>query len=359
MGATAIVDAFWGDAGKGVVSAWMAYTIKALGVFRPCGGPGAEHGAYISGKYFKVNQLPLGPILTKCIYGIGPGVVVDPVKFLAEVKRLKVLPKEARIDFKCPIVTQENIDEEMKSSGMNAIGSTKSGTGAAMSDAVLRKAPLARDILELKPYLEDIPLLINNLATLGDVILESSQGTMLSRYFGDYPYVTSVDVTTGSLIAGTGLNWNLLEDVVLVVKAMPTREGTGPMGEVEEFTVKEMEDLDIVEYSSINDPKTGKPQIRRKTKGIDWDLLKRVAIINGPTQIALTFVEHFDPEMKNVTHRSEVTEKVKGLIRKVEKVTGAPVTMINTGKDIGCMIGVDRDLPKITNKVMQRLQSYI
>jgi adenylosuccinate synthase len=359
MGAISIQDAFWGDAGKGIVSAWVALIKDASMCERGCGGSGAEHGVFIGDTYLKTNQLPLGFILKQCPIGIGPGTAVDPKKLLAEIKKFRLKSKEVRVDYRCPIITEENIKEETESSSMRAIGSTKSGSGVALAHAVLRTAPLAKDVEVLKPFLDDIPLITNYFAKKGDIVLESSQGTMLSRYFGDYPNVTSVDVTTSSIVAGVGLNWQLLDEVILVVKALPTREGTGPMGHVEEYTVEEIKKLGIVEQSSIKDPITGESQIRRKAKSIDWNLLKYVAMLNGPTQVALTFAEHYDPDVKDVTEWSGITNKVKKLKSMIEKIVNAPVTLINTGKQITSMVGVEIELPKINNKTMQRLQSYL
>lgn len=359
MGAIAIVDAFWGDGGKGVRSAWEALLSDAKMVLRGCGGSGAEHGTYIDNIYLKTNQLPLGFILKGCLIGLGPGTAVDPVKLFEEIKRFHLRPEDLRIDYRCPIITLDNIEREKGSANMIKNGGTLSGTGMCMSDAALRISPHAEDIKELSPYLDDIPSIVNKICEEGrNVVLESSQGFGLSRYFGEKNYVTSVDVTTGSLISGTGLNWQYLDKVILVVKALPTREGAGPMGNVEEFSIPEMRKLEICEYSSIPDPMTGEPQIRRKAKGIDWDMLKRAVMITGATEITLTFAEHYDPDIKNKTKPIDLTYETLELISKIEDETMTPVTMVNTGKDISAMIWLDHKMPKLSRSIMKRLQSY-
>ena len=359
MGADVVVGGFWGDEGKGIVSAWQTFRNDALGVFRGCGGSNPEHGLFLGETYLKVNQLPLGFIFQKCPIGIGPGTAVSVEKFLFEVKRFKLNPNQVRVDYRCPIITPKNVEEEITSSNMDSIGSTKSGTGIAMSHAALRIAPIAQDIDELKPYLDDIPQLANHLAKKGMINVESTQGTFLSRYHGDYPNVTSVDVSAPSAIAGVGLNWRSVEDVIVCVKALPTREGAGPMGNIEEFTVEEMKELGIIEYSSIIDPETGENEIRRKAKGIDYDLLSRIAMINGANKIALTFAEHYDPEVNDVTSWSQLTQKVKNLIMEIENRTNIEVTLVNTGKQFTSMVSKHDDLPVIDDSIMQRLRSYI
>lgn len=359
MGAHVVVGGFWGDEGKGLVSAWQNYRQKASAVFRGCGGSNPEHGLFLEDAYIKVNQLPLGFIFQQSVAGIGPGTAVDPDKFLFEVQRFKLTHEKVRLDYRCPIITPENIAEESTSAKMNAIGSTMSGTGIAMSHAALRIAPTAQDIPALQPYLDDIPLLANQMAEKGTIGIESTQGTFLSRFHGDYPNVTSVDVCTPSVVAGVGLNWRMVGDVMACIKAYPTREGTGPMGEVAEFTQEEMQALGIIEYSSIIDPQTGKHQVRRKAKGIDYDLLKRIIMLNGANQIALTFVEQVDPQVKDAQKWADLTPKVKELVNEVERRTGVEVTLINTGKSFASMISKHDDLPPVDDALVERLRSYI
>jgi len=359
MGAHVVVGGFWGDEGKGLVSAWQNFRCHALGVFRGCGGANPEHGLFLEDAYIKVNQLPLGFIFQECLIGIGPGTAVDVDKFLLEVKQFNLTPKQVRVDYRCPIITAQNIEEEISSSKMNVIGSTKSGTGIAMSHAALRIAPIAQDIPALQSYLEDVPQLANQLAGRGSIGIESTQGTFLSRFHGDYPNVTSVDVCAPSAIAGVGLNFHAVEDVVVCIKAYPTREGTGPMGDVAEFSIEEMQTLGIVEYSSIIDPATGKHQVRRKAKGIDYNLLQRIIMLNGANQIALTFVEQVDPQVRDVKTWSELTPKVKNLVSEIERRTAVEVTLVNTGKSFASMASKYDDLPPVDDAMIDRLRSYI
>lgn len=358
MGVNIVVGGFWGDEGKGLVSAWQAYKDGALAVFRGCGGANPEHGLFVDDQYIKTNQLPLGFILGESPIGLGPGTAVSVEKFLSEVKRFRLSPEKVRVDPRCPIITPEHVREEVESAKMDSIGSTKSGTGIAMSHAALRIAPLARDMEALQPYLEDIPQMANALAEKGTISLESTQGTYLSRYHGDYPNVTSVDVTAPSVMAGVGLNWRLVENVIVCVKALPTREGAGPMGDVEEFSLEEMQALGIVEYSSIIDPHTGLNEVRRKAKSIDYSLLKRIVTLNGANQIALTFAEHYDPAVRDVRLWSGLTARVKNLIAEIEKETGTEVTLVNTGKQWTSMASKHNDLPAVHEDLEKRLKSY-
>jgi adenylosuccinate synthase len=61
-------------------------------------------------------------------------------------------------------------------------------------------------------------------------------------------------------------------------------------------------------------------------------MLKTASEVNGATQIALTFCDNYDPEITNVTKIDGITNKIRGLIDKIENFTNVPVTLINTGK---------------------------
>jgi adenylosuccinate synthase len=163
------------------------------------------------------------------------------------------------------------------------------------------------------------------------VLIEGSQGTLLSLAFSqDYPCATADNCTAAAAMDDVGLNWQLASEVVMVVKAMPTRVGEGPLPY--ELSAEETERRGIAEYG-VN---TGRP--RRKAERIDWELLEYATMLNGPTQIALTFCDHYDSAMRGARGSEAVTQKVERLIEQVEEVTGAPVTYLDTGPRLADVI---------------------
>jgi adenylosuccinate synthase len=334
-GAWFIIGGQWGDCGKGVISAYISARENAKSVYRAGTGPNAEHGIFLHDEttYLKTNQLPLGWMFNPDVQiRVGSGVAVDPVKLFAEMKKYG-LEGRVKVDYRCPIVTAEHIQAEEESKAMSAIGSTFSGTGYCRADFVLRKAKQAVDIAELSDYITDVEKEINDIAKNNVVVIESSQGTFLSLAFSnDYPNVTSDNVTTMAAADDVLLNWQHIEQVVLVVKALPTREGAGKMGGVKEMSLSEIEAKGFVEPSSIGGV------TRRKSEGIDFDMLRDAVRVNGAKQIALTFLDHYDSEMKNVKSIGDVTSKAWDLIEKIELLTKIPVTILNTGKSYDCII---------------------
>ena len=82
----------------------------------------------------------------------------------------------------------------------------------------------------------------------------------------------------------------------------------------------------IAEYGVV----TGRQ--RRKAAEIPWELLEYAAMLNGPTEIALAFCDPYDPAVTGATSADQLTPRIRELITKVEQVTSAPVTTVETGK---------------------------
>lgn len=339
MGAHIVVGGQWGDEAKGLISAYLNAKLEAKMVGKGGTGSNAEHGIFLKDEktYIKVNQLPLGWIFNRDTnIRIGSGVAVNPYLFLEEIRKYKISDR-TKIDFRCPIVEQHHMDAERDSKTMSAIGSTMSGTGYCRADFVLRKAKQAKDIDFLEPYLCDIGKEINDYAKDYPVIIESSQGTFLSlAVSSDYPNTTSDNVTSLAAADDVLLNWKNIEQVYLIVKALPTREGKGSMG-AEEFSMSEIKRRGLTEISSIGGA------VRRKATSINFDMLKYACEINGATKIALTFCDHYDKKITHATKISQVTDKVWNLIEKIEKETKIPVTLLNTGKSYNSIIDLSDD----------------
>jgi adenylosuccinate synthase len=332
MGALVVVDALWGDSGKGKVAAFLSRRERASLCVRAGIGTNAGHSVYLADvETVRTRQLPLGFISPGTAVAIGSGVAVDPRIFRHEVDEYD-LEGRVQVDYRCPIITEQHIQRERESQHLaETVGSTKSGSGMAHADFVLRQASQAKDIPELQPYLADVALLANEQAQAGTIVIECSQGTYLSLALSpDYPYVTSGNCTVAAAMDDVGLNWRNMRGAIMVVKAVPSRVGAGPLpGEIDADEIKRR---GIAEYGVV----TGR--LRRKAEEIPWDMLRYASMLNGPTEIALTFCDHYDPDVTGATGPSQLTARVRELIAKVEQATGAPVTIVETGKLFSHMI---------------------
>ncbi len=82
-----ILGAQWGDEGKGKIVDVLSEKFNV--VARYAGGHNAGHTVIISGKKFVLQLIPCGVLRPECKGIIGNGVVLDPMAFLNEVKKLK------------------------------------------------------------------------------------------------------------------------------------------------------------------------------------------------------------------------------------------------------------------------------
>ena len=336
MGAIVVVDSLWGDAGKGKFSAYLCQKHNVSLCVRAVTSTNAGHSIYLrDGSSIILRQIPMGLLSKTTLLRVGSGVAVDPEIFLAETQRWQVRDR-IKVDFRCPIITKEDKELEKLHPVMIKIDSTMSGGGSARAKFVMRAAKQAKDIPQLHPYLADVAEEVNSYAAKGTIVIQGSQGTWMSLALStDYPYVTSDNCTTASFIDDVGLSWKLIDKVVMLVKCLPTRVGEGPLPY--EMSWEEITSKGLQEYG-VN---TGRR--RRKAFSIDFDKLKYAAMLNGPTEIALTFCDHYDPDIKDQTQPSKITARLRSLIEKIEETVGAPVTLLDTGKWFDSIIDLSQN----------------
>jgi len=76
--------------------------------------------------------------------------------------------------------------------------------------------------------------------------------------------------------------------------------------------------------------KTSTTKRRRRVAEFDWTLLRRAASLNGPTDIALTFVDYLSIKNRDARRFEQLTEETIRFIEEVERVAAAPVSLIAT-----------------------------
>jgi len=69
---------------------------------------------------------------------------------------------------------------------------------------------------------------------------------------------------------------------------------------------------------------------RRRVAEFDWSLLRRAASLNGPTDIALTFVDYLSVQNRAARRFEQLTQDTIRFIEEVERVAQAPVSLIST-----------------------------
>lgn len=332
MGAIVIVDAFWGDAGKGKLCAYLTRERDANLCVRAGTGTNAGHSFYIDSVFVKSQLIPMGTINSKVKGLVSSGVCVDPNIFIKEIETYG-LHGVAYLDYRCPIIEPSHIRYEQDDHTMHFIDSTKSGSGRARAEFVMRRAKQAKDIEALKPFLIDGIREINHQAKNGLVILEGSQATHLSLYASDrYPYVTSDNCTTAAFLDDASLNWQLVDEVVLIVKCLPTCIGNGPLPY--EMSREEIKNMNLEEFG-IN---TKRP--KRRSKMIDYELLSTSIIINGPTCLALTFCDQYCHQARGIRKLESIPREILDLKLTIEEKFNIPIKYLSTGPDLNDMVSI-------------------
>jgi adenylosuccinate synthase len=238
------------------------------------------------------------------------------------------------------IISPDDITKEAP--GTKAIGSTGQGGGAAMARRILgrfdkRSPKLAEGVDELTPYLRAAVDVLDKAYCNGNkILLEGTQGSGLSLYHGSYPHVTSRDTTVAGCLAEAGISWNRVRHVVMVCRTYPirvqspSRSSSGPMSQ--ELGWAEISRRSNINYNKLlKAEKTSTTKRRRRVSEFDWVLLKKSALLNGPTDIALTFADYLSAENRQAKRFDQLDNNTINLIQEIEMITGASVSLIATG----------------------------
>ncbi len=87
MANVVVVGGQWGDEGKGKVVDLLCPAFAHVVRFN--GGNNAGHTVRFADRHFALHLIPSGIVQTECRCVVGPGVVVDPVAFVEEMRMLE------------------------------------------------------------------------------------------------------------------------------------------------------------------------------------------------------------------------------------------------------------------------------
>ena len=323
MPCTVIVGAFWGDEGKGKIISYLALKDKLDFCVRT-GSVNAAHTVWDGEKRYALHMVPAGFLHPQCRLLIAAGANVHVAKFLEEVEVTKV-HRRIGIDQNASIIEEKHGVQDKASAVNKGIGTTGWGVGPALEERVRRTAKLAKDIPELKQYIADQVTEVNDGLDNGKkVLLEGTQGFMLSLFFGTYPFVTSRDTGASAIASEAGVGPTRVDDVLIVYKSFMTRVGAGPLpGEI---TKDEALKKGWFERAAG----TGRD---RRSAPFDFELARKTAKINGATQAAVTKLDSLFPSCKGARTIGALPAEAKKFVKDVENRTGVPVVLIGTGPD--------------------------
>jgi adenylosuccinate synthase len=335
-----ILGAQWGDEGKGKIVDVLSEKFDV--VARYAGGHNAGHTVIIHGKKFVLQLIPCGVLRPECRGVIGNGVVLDPMAFLGEVKKLRDagLPIEGGpngqlfVSNRAQVILPYHRMIELAAEtapGRTPIGTTRRGIGPAYEDKVHRNGLRVVDLLntsllrthinnachekntiahalfgtepldpkqmyedyvraaeQIAPYVTDTSVMLNKALRDGQrVMFEGAQGALLDIDHGTYPFVTSSSSTAGGAVTGTGVGPTSIGTVIGVTKAYVTRVGEGPFPTEIHDSSAELLRARGQEYGAV----TGRP---RRCGWLDLPLLRYSNAINGTEWLVVTKMDVMD-----------------------------------------------------------------
>ncbi len=335
-----ILGAQWGDEGKGKIVDVLSEQFEV--VARYAGGHNAGHTVIIQGKKFVLQLIPCGVLRPECKGVIGNGVVLDPMAFLSEVKKLRDagLPIESGtngqlfVSNRAQVILPYHRMIELAAEnapGRTKIGTTSRGIGPAYEDKMHRSGLRVVDLLnshllrthiqnachekntianalfgtepldpkqmyedyaraaeQLAPFVTDTAVLLNEAFKNGrKIMFEGAQGALLDIDHGTYPFVTSSSATAGGAVTGTGVGPTKIGTVIGVTKAYVTRVGEGPFPTEINDSSAELLRARGQEYGAV----TGRP---RRCGWLDLPLLRYSNMINGTEWLVVTKLDVMD-----------------------------------------------------------------
>lgn len=329
-----LVGAQYGSEGKGSIAHTLA---RNFDIHVRTGGPNAGHTFFHEGEPHVMQSLPCGWTNRSALLVIGAGAVIEPGLLLKEIERVRAfdpnIDKRVYIDSRATIITEAQRHREGGVDGElhRVIGSTGKGVGAARIDRLHRDpivCQLADTVAEFKPYLTDTVRLLSRARQAGlSILLEGTQGSGLSLTHGPWPYVTTEDTNAAQLAAAAGIPPHYVTDVVLVARTMPIRVAgnSGPM--YNETTWDEVS-------TRLGRQVTERTTVTKKTRRIgawDDDLFARAVELNGPTSVAITFLDYLDAADYGVTRWSYLSDMSQQWIRCLERNHNVRVGCVSTG----------------------------
>ncbi len=270
-------------------------------------------------------------------------------------------------DFADPAVLRAKLETQLsiKNCLLQASGKASLDLDSILTEKLAQYA-------QVKQYIrEPFGLLQEALAERSEILLEAAQGSLLDNDWGTYPFVTASTTTSGGSGGGLGIAPRWVTRVIGVAKAYTTRVGAGPMP-------TELLDADGdrlrnagAEFGTV----TGRP---RRCGWFDAALVRFTSQLNGCTELALTKLDVLDglaqikvcagyrhPESGDTLRQYwegdaawlskvepvyiemegwqqstvqarryvELPRQAQAYVRKVEELTGVPVTFVSVGPE--------------------------
>ena len=325
-----VVGGQFGSEGKGKVACYLAKDRNARAVVR-VGGPNSGHTVVDSeGRRRIFRQLPTAAVLDTGVCVISAGSYIDPEVLASEIRLCGLTPRRLKIDPKAVVITSDAKAREQATGLRGRVGSTLTGTGAAVSQRVNREGSTSfvGSLPEFASFISDTANYLGQILDCGDrVVAEGSQGFGLSAIHTPYfPYATSRDTTAAGVLSEIGLSPLLVDEVAMVIRSYPIRVpgNSGPLPREitwDEVTRRSGSSEPLEEFTSVT-------QARRRVGEFDPDIVKRAIRANSPTAIYLNHVDYVDISCRD---RQHLTQKALKFVNDVQSLIDHKISFIGLG----------------------------
>jgi adenylosuccinate synthase len=330
MPVSVVVGGQFGSEGKGKVAYDLARRSSASIVVR-VGGANSGHTIIDpDGNERKFRALPTASILPNTISVIAAGSYIDPFVLLSEIAETRLDPSHLIIDPNAIIITEQHKHEESNSGLREKIGSTLSGTGAAVASRLLRdgSVPFAASDDRLKPFVRDARNFMRARLKLNErVVIEGTQGFGLSvLHSQDYPSVTTRDTSAAGFVSEAGLSPLDVDEVVMVLRAFPIRVAgnSGPLPKETNWeSVRNGSGYqhDITERTTVTN-------MVRRVANFDAAVVRSAIEVNAPNKIVLNHIDYVDSSCRR-TH--SLSQKAEKFVDSIERKIGATIDFVGFG----------------------------
>lgn len=331
MAISIVVGGQYGSEGKGKVAHYLARERGATAAVR-VGGPNSGHTVYDdAGRKFIFRHLPTAAVLPNVLCVLAAGSYIDVDRLLHEVELVGLEPECLRVDGNAVIIAEQHrVDEHLV--GLRAgIGSTLTGTGAAVLDRVARVRPIrfARDEPRLAAFVNDTKLLLREHLDQGArIVIEGTQGYGLSVLHTPYfPFATSRDTTAAGFLSEVGLSPLQVDEVALVVRAFPIRVPghSGPLANEcswEQVTADSGSPSSLEELTSVT-------QTVRRVATFDPEIVRQAIVANAPSLLVLNHADYWDHGVRGLPRLSS---RVCQRLEAVQRAVGRSFDLVGTSE---------------------------
>lgn len=330
-----IIDGQWGSTGKGKIAGYLAIrndiSVATSDFQANAGHTWVGEGKVHGNEKYVVRHIPMAFLNTGTILCLNPGsgILLDVLMQELEMTHDYDVRRRLKIHPNAGVITAD--DTALEGRELVGVASTMKGCGAALARKVMRKATLAKDVPELRQFLADTTKITNQaIRAGGTVLLESAQGFDLSLNHGkEYPYTTSRDVTTASVLSNAGVPPHVLGRVIGSLRTHPIRVGNVydrgvQLGYSGNYYSDQCEISwpDLQEWSGAKEPVVEKTTVTGRVRRVfTWshEQFIKFCTVCGPTDLFINFINHVNAEDYGKRTWNELSEKSREWIYDVER----------------------------------------